>query len=381
MIDVGQAFAPGQVYVALSRLTSLDEGLILRTKIDPNVVSTDQLVVAFAKTKEDQQLLQTILEQDQTNFLSRMLGATFDFSDVIKAIEAILKKHETVGQFEDEEMRSALAVIAANVSKELANTQKFVQQLRFCLQENDHARLLARIEKGSQYYINFVEGNLKILLKHIEEVKQFSKTKTYRDALAEIDLILMKNWEQMDKARDVADAIINGKEIKKNLERDTNGTYSEESLHRMLKKKPRKTRRTPRRKRAKDERRKTLAHQNLKRVQPSKSLMTLPKTGFQLLKLRRSEAFTTSTIEGHIAKGIQAGELKIDAFMDEDDRDTIVMTIKDNPEGNSGTIYGKLKGNSAMVKSGWCKLIWQRINPTFQLRVALPKFQKRSLFC
>jgi hypothetical protein len=30
--------------------------------------------------------------------------------------------------------------------------------------------------------------------------------------------------------------------------------------------------------------------------------------------------------------------------MDEDDRDTIAMTIKDNPEGNSGTIYGKLKG-------------------------------------
>ena len=30
--------------------------------------------------------------------------------------------------------------------------------------------------------------------------------------------------------------------------------------------------------------------------------------------------------------------------MDEDDRDTISMTIKDNPEGNSGTIYGKLKG-------------------------------------
>ena len=34
IIDVGQAFAPGQVYVALSRLRSLD-GLILRTRIDP----------------------------------------------------------------------------------------------------------------------------------------------------------------------------------------------------------------------------------------------------------------------------------------------------------------------------------------------------------
>ncbi|MFM7728468.1 MAG: ATP-dependent RecD-like DNA helicase, partial [Flavobacteriales bacterium] len=43
IIDVGQAFAPGQVYVALSRLRSLD-GLILRTRIDPAVISNDATV-------------------------------------------------------------------------------------------------------------------------------------------------------------------------------------------------------------------------------------------------------------------------------------------------------------------------------------------------
>ena len=343
VIDVGQAFAPGQVYVALSRLTSLD-GLILRTKIDPNVVSTDQQVVAFAKTKEEQQPLQTILEQDQANFLSRMLGATFDFSDVVKAIEAILKKHETVGQFEDEEMRSALAVIAANVSKESANTQKFVQQLRFCLQENDHARLLERIEKGSGYYINFVEANLKILLKHIEEVKQFSKTKTYRDSLAEIDLILMKNWEQMDKAKDVADAIINSKEIKKNLERDTERNLLRRKLASDAEKEAEKNPKNTKTKTGKRRKKKGPNAPKPEKGATFKATYNLAKDGLSIAEIAEKRSLTTSTIEGHIAKGIQTGELKIDAFMDEDDRDTIAMTIKDNPEGNSGTIYGKLKG-------------------------------------
>src|SRR5690606_8182508 len=46
IIDVAQAFADGQVYVALSRLRSLD-GLILRERVNPSVISTDKSVVSF----------------------------------------------------------------------------------------------------------------------------------------------------------------------------------------------------------------------------------------------------------------------------------------------------------------------------------------------
>lgn len=343
VIDVGQAFAPGQVYVALSRLTSLD-GLILRTKIDPSVVSTDEQVVEFSHTKDRQQPLDVILKQDQANFLNRMLSETFDFSGVVKAIEAILKKHETVGQFEDAEMRSALDVIASNIKSEMANTQKFVQQLRFCLQENDHERLLNRIEKGSKYYIEFVENNIKLLLKHIEEVKQFSRTKTYSDALAEIDLILMKNWEQMDKARDVAEAIIQGKEIKKNLERDTERNLLRRKLatdaEKEAEKNPKNTKtKTGKRRKAKGERGSA----------PEKGATYeitygLAKESLSIAEIAKKRDLKTSTIEGHIAKGIEAGEVDINKFMEEDDRETIAMVIKENPKENSSFVYGKLKG-------------------------------------
>lgn len=343
VIDVGQAFAPGQVYVALSRLTSLD-GLILRTKIDPNVVSTDQQVVAFAKTKDQQQPLDVILKQDQANFLNRMLSETFDFSGVVKAIEAILKKHETVGQFEDAEMRSALDVIASNIKSEMANTQKFVQQLRFCLQENEHERLLNRIEKGSKYYIEFVESNIKLLLKHIEEVKQFSRTKTYSDALAEIDLILMKNWEQMDKARDVAEAIIQGKEIKKNLERDTERNLLRRKLSSDAEKEAEKNPKNTSTKSGKKRKKKASGAPKAEKGATYKVTYGLAKDGLSVAEIAEKRGLTTSTIEGHIAKGIEAGEVKIDKFLEEDDRETIEMVIKDNPEGNSGTVYGKLQG-------------------------------------
>jgi ATP-dependent exoDNAse (exonuclease V) alpha subunit len=64
IIDVGRAFAPGQVYVALSRLRSL-EGLILRTRIDASAVSTDREVVAFSERRLTQQPLPEQLQEYQ----------------------------------------------------------------------------------------------------------------------------------------------------------------------------------------------------------------------------------------------------------------------------------------------------------------------------
>jgi ATP-dependent exoDNAse (exonuclease V) alpha subunit len=45
--DLRQSFSPGQVYVALSRCTSL-EGLVLKSKINPSIIKTDQNVINFA---------------------------------------------------------------------------------------------------------------------------------------------------------------------------------------------------------------------------------------------------------------------------------------------------------------------------------------------
>ncbi|MGI8633811.1 MAG: ATP-dependent DNA helicase, partial [Segetibacter sp.] len=48
IIDAGASFAAGQVYVSLSRLTSL-QGLVLKSRILPNCISTDRRVVDFVK--------------------------------------------------------------------------------------------------------------------------------------------------------------------------------------------------------------------------------------------------------------------------------------------------------------------------------------------
>ena len=79
IIDVGRAFAPGQIYVALSRLQSL-EGLVLRTRINTSSICSDRDVVAFTRNKEQQKPLPVILQEQQRKFLEPLLNTTFDFS-------------------------------------------------------------------------------------------------------------------------------------------------------------------------------------------------------------------------------------------------------------------------------------------------------------
>ena len=343
VIDVGRAFAPGQVYVALSRLTSLN-GLILRTKIDSSVVSTDDQVVEFGKVKDAQQPLNTILQQEQAIYLASLMAETFDLSEIQKLIAQIEQKHDSSGEFEDEEMKSALAILSGNIAKESGNTDKFRQQIRYCLHHREYDKLLERIGKGSAYYIDFVQKNLSILVKHVEEVKQFSRTKTYQTALAEIDLLFMKKWEQMDMAEHIARCIIEGKEVTPQPKKDEARIAKRKSMVNEItsyvqehpkntRTKSGKTRKPKKEKGAKPEKGATY-----------RVTYELAKDGLSIAEIAEKRGLANTTIEGHIAKGIEAGELSIDKYMEEDDRETIEQVLTENKGANSGEIYAKLNG-------------------------------------
>lgn len=84
IIDAGRAFEPGQVYVALSRCTSL-EGIILRTKIIPEKLSVNERVVSFSNYCATSQKLHNELEQAKRNYKQKILFSTFDVSAALNA--------------------------------------------------------------------------------------------------------------------------------------------------------------------------------------------------------------------------------------------------------------------------------------------------------
>ena len=102
VIDAGQAFAPGQVYVALSRCRSL-EGVILLSKIHPESIRNDRQIIDYERNKQTVDVLEKQLEESRNAYRSHLLLSVFDFMGILSQIRRLLSKVTEWGaSFNDE---------------------------------------------------------------------------------------------------------------------------------------------------------------------------------------------------------------------------------------------------------------------------------------
>ncbi len=95
IIDAGEAFAPGQVYVALSRCTNLD-GLVLKSKIRAHGLFSDKRIVDFSRTAASSDSLVKELDRSKTRYQQSILREQFNFRPLVMSASTAmeyLKKH------------------------------------------------------------------------------------------------------------------------------------------------------------------------------------------------------------------------------------------------------------------------------------------------
>jgi len=92
VIDAGQAFTAGQVYVALSRCRTL-EGMVLLSKINPFSIENDPLILEHEKQKLLPDKLEQELERSQHTFRIFILKLLFDFNEKFRPIQPFEKIH------------------------------------------------------------------------------------------------------------------------------------------------------------------------------------------------------------------------------------------------------------------------------------------------
>ena len=69
----------------------------------------------------------------------------------------------------------------------------------------------------------------------------------------------------------------------------------------------------------------------------------------QLLKLQKKRDLVAGTIEGHVAKGIEAGVLKLEDHMDKNEIEILSLAIKKAKSGSAG-IFAAFKGKYSYGK-------------------------------
>lgn len=310
VIDVGRAFAPGQVYVALSRLRSL-EGLFLRTKIHPGAISGDHQVVKFSERRETQAPPEEFLQRGRQVYLIENLDASFDFDEIPKRIDYTLNKAGEKARFSDPEMNGTLVGIKRALEDERENTQKFRRQLHQLVTAGDSEKLLERIDKGASYYRDKLYEQLERLLKHLTFVKSLSKTVTYMRLVEELDHTVTNHITKLYMAKPIAEGILKNQMALETKKYDTLRNARREKI---LEKVRADLAKNPI----------TDASRKEKKKAPKKGATyqetyRLLKEGLNPAQIAVKRSLVESTIWSHVANGIKDGVLKIDQYMGSED--------------------------------------------------------------
>ena len=200
IIDAGASFAAGQVYVALSRCTSL-QGMVLLSKISPSAIATDKRVIAFAQREAASGELQQLLEQEQREYLSEMLVKVFDWKKITDNI------HDFAALATGKSLPDMGATVALGISL-VAKTEeqsiiagKFRLQLQRLLPEvhtnNNISLLEERVNKAIHYFVKSVaEELLKPLDDHLSLLRHSTKARKY---VGEVSVIAASLRKQLQK--------------------------------------------------------------------------------------------------------------------------------------------------------------------------------------
>jgi len=88
VIDAADAFASGQVYVALSRCRTL-EGIILLSRIPDSALTNAQEVLRYVNGQPELPVVADMLPTAQTDYLTAILTGIFDFREMIRKTDAL----------------------------------------------------------------------------------------------------------------------------------------------------------------------------------------------------------------------------------------------------------------------------------------------------
>lgn len=216
IIDAGSSFAAGQVYVALSRIRSL-EGLILRSTINANNIYTDKDVQAFSNQSIAEEEINTILDNAQEQYLMNTLLNTFLWDKLSQNTTYLRDETNTKSIPDKDKAYSFLTAlsVSSDMHREVAN--KFRNQLHKLIQDPasvSYPNISERTMKAEDWFIaNMDKKIIAPLENHIQAWRIKKRSKKYIQEIAELLLEFKRKKEQIKHTCSLANALASGERI------------------------------------------------------------------------------------------------------------------------------------------------------------------------
>ncbi len=172
VIDVSDAFAHGQIYVALSRLTGL-KGLVLSKPLTKNCPGPDSYLQEYYRSQPSATSLQTDLENETKRFFRQRLFSAFDFRELTKKVNSHLHSYnQKKKQSEKQSFKNLATKLQADLYAEKATADRFSDYL----QKNNTNHIMThtydRVTKATEYFIARLGSISTELLTQTEKISE-----------------------------------------------------------------------------------------------------------------------------------------------------------------------------------------------------------------
>lgn len=201
--DIGNSFTSGQVYVALSRCTSMN-GLVLTSPISPWSVKTDRRVIEFAKNETPETLLTEQLSGSKADFYYAEARKSFRAHKVGEMLDNFFCALKYRNDITTDTFRRYICVWATKLFKS----------------EKEKAELKGHLIEQADI-IEKLEGTISTLNSQIDSLEQIVKSKETTIARKEAEIVSVKKslTEKLEESIDSLNSQIDSlKQIVKSKE-------------------------------------------------------------------------------------------------------------------------------------------------------------------
>lgn len=302
IIDAQRSFAPGQVYVALSRCRTM-EGMVLSSMLTPSAVINDESVHQYINRQQEASTRNVgRLETFKDEYYRHLLMEMFDFNDICQYEEAL-------GRVMIEYFSHAFSSLTTLHKQTMLDTrlklfdiaEKWQRQIAdMTMKQLSSEEVLDRVQRSATYFSNTLEALFEKLLHQTKDIKSNNKQAMKRldNTFADLQLAYLARKGLLTRMAEEVFSVAYYLKAKQETLLDAMDMLNPNSTRKKRERKPKEPK---------------------PKKEPTQEVtLRMYRSGMLPELIAKERNLSTSTIYTHLASAVKKGEIPVTQLIDAD---------------------------------------------------------------